>query len=88
VCHPGSYTNPYTVETLFTRDLGSTVILGGWVKLSGTDAGKSFAQKAASPTSGTKARKAGNSPLLRSPSPTIRDLHPHQHEVCSSAPIS
>jgi len=36
VCHPGSYTNPYTVEKPFTRDLGSTVILGGWVRISGT----------------------------------------------------
>jgi hypothetical protein len=46
VCHPGSYTNAYTVETPFSRDLGSTVILSGWVKLSGTDNGKPFAQKA------------------------------------------
>jgi hypothetical protein len=29
VCHPGSYTNPYTVESPFVRDLGTTVILGG-----------------------------------------------------------
>jgi hypothetical protein len=46
VCHPGSYTNPYTVETPFVRDLGSTVILGGWVRISGTDSGKPFEQKA------------------------------------------
>jgi hypothetical protein len=46
VCQPGSYTNPYTVEEPFTRDLGSTVILGGWVRLSGTDNGKPFEQKA------------------------------------------
>ena len=46
VCHPGSYTNPYIVETPFTRDLGNTVILGGWVRLSGTDNGKPFEQKA------------------------------------------
>jgi hypothetical protein len=46
VCHPGAYTNPYTVETPFVRDLGSTVILGGWVRLSGTDNGARFAQKA------------------------------------------
>jgi hypothetical protein len=46
VCHPGSYTNPYTVETPFIRDLGSTVILGGWVRISGTDNGKPFEQKA------------------------------------------
>jgi hypothetical protein len=45
VCHPGSYTNPYTIETPFVRDLGSTVILGGWVDLSGTDNGKPSAQK-------------------------------------------
>jgi hypothetical protein len=46
VCHPGSYTNPYTVEKPFIRDLGSTVILGGWVRISGTDNGKPFEQKA------------------------------------------
>jgi len=46
VCHPGSYTNPYTVETPFVRDLGDTVILGGWVNLTGTDNGKPFQQKA------------------------------------------
>lgn len=46
VCHPGSYRNPYIVETPFVRDLGTTVILGGWVRLSGTDSGKPFAQKA------------------------------------------
>ncbi len=46
VCHPGSYTNPYTVEAPFVRDLGSTVILGGWVRISGTDNGKPFEQKA------------------------------------------
>jgi hypothetical protein len=46
VCDPGSYTNPYTVETPFVRDLGNTVILGGWVRLSGTDNGKPFEQKA------------------------------------------
>lgn len=46
VCHPGSYTNPYTVETPFVRDLGSTVILGGWVHLSGTDNGTPFDQQA------------------------------------------
>jgi hypothetical protein len=46
VCHPGTYTNPYTVETPFVRDLGNTVILGGWVNLTGTDGGKPFGQKA------------------------------------------
>lgn len=46
ICHPGSYTNPYTVEAPFVRDLGDTVILGGWVRLSGTDGGKAFEQKA------------------------------------------
>ena len=46
ICHPGSYTNPYTVEAPFVRDLGDTVILGGWVRLSGTDGGKPFEQKA------------------------------------------
>jgi hypothetical protein len=46
VCHPGSYTNPYTVETPFVRDLGDTVILGGWVNLTGTDNGTPFQQKA------------------------------------------
>ena len=42
ICHPGSYTNPYTVEAPFVRDLGDTVILGGWVRLSGTDGGKAI----------------------------------------------
>jgi ketosteroid isomerase-like protein len=28
------------------RDLGDTVILGGWVRLTGTDNGKPFEQKA------------------------------------------
>ena len=46
ICHLGSYTNPYTVETPFIRDLGDTVILGGWVNLTGTDNGKPFQQKA------------------------------------------
>jgi hypothetical protein len=46
ICHPGSYINPYTVEGPFVRDLGDTVILGGWVRLSGTDSGKPFEQKA------------------------------------------
>jgi hypothetical protein len=45
-CHPGAYTSPYTVEMPFVRDLGTTVILGGWVRLSGTDSGKPFTQKA------------------------------------------
>jgi hypothetical protein len=40
VCSPGTYTNPYTVQTPFVRDLGATVILGGWVRLSGTDNGQ------------------------------------------------
>ena len=46
VCDPGAYTDRYTVEAPFVRDLGSTVILGGWVRLSGTDNGKPFEQKA------------------------------------------
>jgi hypothetical protein len=46
ICHPGSYTNPYVVEAPFVRDLGDTVILGGWVDITGTDNGKSFEQKA------------------------------------------
>ncbi|MGA9718377.1 MAG: nuclear transport factor 2 family protein [Acidobacteriaceae bacterium] len=46
ICHPGSYTNPYTVEAPFVRDLGDTVILGGWVRITGTDGGKPFEQKA------------------------------------------
>lgn len=46
ICHPGSYTNPYTVQMPFVRDLGNTVILGGWVRLTGTDKGKRFEQKA------------------------------------------
>ena len=46
ICHPGGYTNPYTVEAPFVRGLGDTVILGGWVRLSGTDSGKPFEQKA------------------------------------------
>lgn len=46
ICQPGSYTNPYTVQTPFVRDLGSTVILGGWVRISGTDSGEPFEQKA------------------------------------------
>jgi Domain of unknown function (DUF4440) len=46
ICHPGGYTNPYIVEMPFVRDLGTTVILGGWVRLSGIDDGKPFEQKA------------------------------------------
>jgi hypothetical protein len=46
VCHPGGYTNPYTVEAAFVRDLDDTVILGGWVNLTGADNGKPFQQKA------------------------------------------
>lgn len=46
ICHPGAHTNPYTVETPFVRDLGDTVILGGWVDLTGTDNGTPFQQKA------------------------------------------
>jgi hypothetical protein len=46
VCDPHGYTTPYTVETPFVRDLGDTVILGGWVNLTGTDNGKPFQQKA------------------------------------------
>jgi hypothetical protein len=46
VCDPHGYTNPYTVETPFVRDLGDTVILGGWVNLTGTDNGKPLQQKA------------------------------------------
>jgi hypothetical protein len=46
VCDPHGYTNPYTVETPFVRDLGDIVILGGWVNLTGTGNGKPFQQKA------------------------------------------
>ena len=46
ICHQGSYTNPYTAEAPFVRDRGDTVILGGWVRLTGTDNGKPFEQKA------------------------------------------
>jgi hypothetical protein len=46
ICHPGSYTNPYSVEAPVVHDLGDTVILGGWVRITGTDGGKAFAQKA------------------------------------------
>jgi hypothetical protein len=46
VCNPHGYTNPYTVETPFVRDLGNTVILGGWVNLTGSGNGKPFQQKA------------------------------------------
>jgi hypothetical protein len=46
ICHPGSYTNPYTVEAPFVRDMGDAVILGGWVRITGTDGGKPFEQKA------------------------------------------
>jgi hypothetical protein len=46
VCDPHGYTNPYTVETPFARDLGDTVILGGWVNLTGNGNGKPFQQKA------------------------------------------
>jgi hypothetical protein len=46
LCDPHGYTNPYTVENPFVRDLGDTVILGGWVNLTGTDNGKPFQQKA------------------------------------------
>jgi hypothetical protein len=76
VCDPGSYTNPYTVEVPFVRGLGSTVILGGWVRLSGTDNDKPFEQKARITdirTSGTKVPKAGNSLSHRSRSPTVPD---------------
>jgi hypothetical protein len=46
VCDPHGYTNPYAVEMPFVRDLGDSVILGGWANLTGTDNGKPFQQKA------------------------------------------
>jgi hypothetical protein len=42
----GQMTDPYTVERPFQRMYGDTVILGGWVHLTGTDHGKPFTQKA------------------------------------------
>jgi hypothetical protein len=41
-----SYFRRAVVETPFVRDLGDTVIPGGWLNLSGTENGKSFQQKA------------------------------------------
>jgi hypothetical protein len=44
--HPGLHADPYTIEKPFTKDLGDTVILGGWVDQTGTDQGKPFVLKA------------------------------------------
>ncbi len=46
VAGEGLRNNPYTVEKPFQRSYGDTVILGGWVHLTGTDHGKAFAQNA------------------------------------------
>jgi Domain of unknown function (DUF4440) len=73
VCHPGTYTNPYTVEKPFVRDLANTVILGGCVNLTGTDSGKPFQQRARFADICTRDPTAGNSPSPRSHSPTIRE---------------
>jgi len=42
----GQMTDPYTVERPFQRMYGDTVILGGWVHLTGTDHGRPFMQNA------------------------------------------
>jgi hypothetical protein len=42
----GQMTNPYTIEDPFQRIYGDTVILGGWVHLTGSDHGKPFVQNA------------------------------------------
>jgi hypothetical protein len=52
-----SYFRRAVVETPFVRDLGDTVIPGGSVNLSGTENGKSFQQRRASPASGTRAQR-------------------------------
>jgi ketosteroid isomerase-like protein len=46
IAHQGLKTDPYTVQKPFSRNYGDTVILGGWVHLSGTDEGKPFVQNA------------------------------------------
>jgi len=46
IAHKGLKTDPYTVQKPFSRSYGDTVILGGWVHLSGTDEGKPFVQNA------------------------------------------
>jgi hypothetical protein len=53
------------VETPFVRDLGDTVIPGGWVNLSGTENGKSFQQKARFAGIWHKSPKVGSSPSPR-----------------------
>jgi hypothetical protein len=67
-----SYFRRAVVETPFVRDLGETVIPGGWVNLSGTENGKSFQQKARFADICTRAQGVGRSP---SPQVTLAD-HP------------
>jgi hypothetical protein len=46
VAGEGLKNNPYTIEKPFQRIYGNTVILGGWVHLTGTDHGKPWVQNA------------------------------------------
>ena len=46
VAGEGMKNAPYTIEAPFQRVYGNTVILGGWVHLSGTDHGKPYVQNA------------------------------------------
>ena len=40
--HPGMRVAPFVVEKKLVRDYGSTVILGGWTTLTGSDNGHAF----------------------------------------------
>ena len=46
VAGEGLKNNPYTIQAPFQRIYGNTVILGGWVHLTGTDHGKPYVQNA------------------------------------------
>ena len=46
VAGEGQKTDPYVIEKPFQRIYGDTVILGGWVHLTGSDHGKRFVQNA------------------------------------------
>ena len=46
VAGEGQKNNPYAIEKPFQRIYGDTVILGGWVHLTGTDHGKPYVQNA------------------------------------------
>lgn len=46
VAGKGVKNDPYSVEKPFQRIYGDTVILGGWVHLTGTDQGKPYVQNA------------------------------------------